>query len=124
MPQRNNVFSEISESFDFSLSGGTFSSPYLIKFFKEAGLDSITGHFDAVFHTVRKETKKMVDVINNNSGWTVIGWHRLGEITEQQSGEKMLSTTTEGHLTKLCPTDINDLSKPEFTRLVIDTPAR
>jgi len=31
-----NVFSEIPESFDFSLSGGTFSSPYLIKFFKES----------------------------------------------------------------------------------------
>ena len=31
-----NVFSEISESFDFSLSGGTFNSPYQIKFFKES----------------------------------------------------------------------------------------
>ena len=30
-----NVFSEISESFDFSLPGGTFTSPYQIKFFRE-----------------------------------------------------------------------------------------
>jgi hypothetical protein len=30
-----NVFSEISETFDFSLAGGTFHSPYQVKFFKE-----------------------------------------------------------------------------------------
>ena len=56
---------------------------------------------------IRNRIKTMVSEVNLNGGWTVVGWHRNGLITEGTGAgeEAMESHRTEGHIVCLEPTD-------------------
>ena len=76
--------------------------------------------------TARRAMNAMVEIVNQNSGWTVAGWHRRGALTEE-NGETYLSSETKGHLVLLQPTQPDDIALPAFKSLLIsfatDTPA-
>ena len=67
----------------------------------------------------------MVEIVNQNGGWTVAG-HRRGALTKE-NGETYLSSETKGHLVLLQPTQPDDIALPAFRSLLIsfatDTPA-
>lgn len=65
----------------------------------------------------------MVDAINDDGGWTVIGWHRQGERIELDTGETVNSTSTLGHLVYLYPTTPEVLQKETYKELLIKTPS-
>jgi hypothetical protein len=58
-----------------------------------------------------------IDVINDNGGWTVIGWSKRGEINDvafkqSDTTEKVTSSDINHHITSLVPA--NDLSINEL----------
>lgn len=77
-----------------------------------------TLHVD-VFHAVNS----IVDYVNENDGWTVCGWHRQGMRMEQETGEEMLSSRTEGHIILLEPTNSRIKDPPAFRNLQVQTPS-
>ena len=52
---------------------------------------------------LRKAMQKIVSHVNNNGGWTVIGWHRKGIVTVDGITEE--NTNTKGHIIRLEPTN-------------------
>ena len=71
---------------------------------------------------IEDSVTKITKHINNNGGWTVVGWHRLGEIVDPDTGEKMISTTTNGHLVHARPTNLSILNTNQYKELLIETP--
>jgi hypothetical protein len=72
---------------------------------------------------IQQAVLNIVNLINTNGGWRVVGWHRRGVTTDDESGEAILSETTAGHLTMLMPTNSNILLSDEFKSFQIPTPA-
>ena len=69
------------------------------------------------FETLLDSILETIDVINNNGGWTVIGWSKRGEINdvafkESDTAEKVTSSDINHHITLLVPA--NDLSINEL----------
>ena len=76
------------------------------------------GHFHA---TLRNNIKEMTEIINNNGGFTIVGWHKLGIIAAGTDDERP-SVTTEGHLVVLSPTNLQVLDRQDFKHFLISTP--
>jgi hypothetical protein len=57
---------------------------------------------------LRKAARDLSEYINDNGGWTVIGWHRRGLMTTGQDGAQELSSDTKGHLVRLEPTNCTE----------------
>ena len=56
-------------------------------------------------HLLRPRFRNMVDCINLHGGWTMCGWTKLGEMTNQANGqEKVGNYETKIHITYLHPT--------------------
>lgn len=66
--------------------------------------------------------RDMVDIVNLNGGWTIVGWHRLGERTDAEGTELVSSTSTKGHLVSVTPTNIAVLDMPAFKSMRIKPP--
>jgi predicted Rossmann-fold nucleotide-binding protein len=69
---------------------------------------------------LRKAARELRKHVNDNGGWTVIGWHHRGLMTTGQDGAQELSSDTKGHLVRLEPTNctgsfFNDLNDYRFT---------
>jgi hypothetical protein len=79
---------------------------------------AITDRYDEVQNSVNE----IVRYVNAHGGWRVVGWHRRGVITDTESGDAILSERTQGHLTVLCPTDMNLETTDEFKAMQISTP--
>ena len=77
--------------------------------------------YHSIHHKIRKQTKIMVKYINDNGGWTIIGWHKLGETTED-TGELVVSIATGGHIVRIEPTKPSALENDAFTKELIATP--
>ena len=58
---------------------------------------------------MREAINRMVDHVNNASGWTIVGWHRRGVLDADDDGDEILSNDTTGHISYLMPTNLNDL---------------
>jgi hypothetical protein len=79
----------------------------------------IWSQFDqnADFETLLDIILATIDVINDNGGWTVIGWSKRGEINDvafkqSETAEKVTSSDINHHITSLVPS--NDLSINEL----------
>jgi hypothetical protein len=59
---------------------------------------------------IRLAINNFADHINNNGGWTVIGWHRRGVVSGMEDGSTQLNEYTSGHLVRLEPTNLTDAS--------------
>ena len=76
-------------------------------------------HFDRnkSFETLLDSILETIEVINNNGGWTVIGWSKRGEINDvafkqSDTAEKVTSSEINHHITSIVPA--NDLSINEL----------
>lgn len=78
--------------------------------------------YESMYHTIRRSVKKLIELINCNGGWTVIGWHRLGESIEKDTGEVIMSMQTKGHLVRIEPSEPNILDDDKFKKELIETP--
>jgi hypothetical protein len=72
---------------------------------------------NADFETLLDSVLATIDVINDNGGWTVIGWSKRGEINDiafkqADTTEKVTSSDINHHITSLVPA--NDLSINEL----------
>jgi hypothetical protein len=75
-----------------------------------------------LYDLIDTKVQQMVDYVNANGGWRVVGWHRRGVIQDTETGEATLSEQSEGHLTLLVPVDTGVLTNPNFVQLQIPTP--
>ena len=93
-------------------------------FFKD--LNSLStkpvGVLPSMYDQVRKNVKAMVELINEDGGWHVSGWHRQG-LRDTTTGDSVLSDATKGHITYLYPTTPSVMDKENFQTLLIDTPS-
>ena len=65
---------------------------------------------------LRESIKNIVKYINDNDGWTYIGWLRTGRVTdqsastEQAAGENLSSVTQTPHLSYLYPSNLDKVN--------------
>ena len=83
--------------------------------------EALTEHINS--NVIRPRIQAMVTYINNHGGWTIAGWHRRGVVENSDTGETYVSTTTQGHLTFLYPSNPNVLQNDGFTSNLIQTPS-
>jgi len=67
--------------------------------------------------------RTIVQHINSNGGWTIVGWHRVGERVDHISGDTLQNETTAGHIVRAEPTDSSLLQKKDYLDLLYKTPA-
>lgn len=70
---------------------------------------------------LRDKMKALVNHVNSNGGWTLVGWFRKGEVVDNLGGkeeEKVTSSTVQLHLCYLCPTNL-DVSSDGYKQLLI-----
>ena len=70
----------------------------------------------------RKRITEMVDWINENDGWTIVGWFKLGETTDAANENERVEThEVTVHISYLFPTGGYDtIDDPEFQALKIE----
>ena len=68
--------------------------------------------------TAWRAMNAMVEIVKQNGGWTVAGWHCRVALTEE-NGETYLSSETKGHLLLLQPAQPNVIARPAFRSLLI-----
>jgi len=75
-----------------------------------------------MYNQIQESVLAMVHFVNINGGWSVTGWHKRGVITDDGTGDQILSIRTAGHLILLQPTDMSILDRPEFRAMKICEP--
>ena len=74
---------------------------------------------------IRKKVAKMVEYVNGNKGWTIVGWYRAGGIMDPASEgkEKIMNYIMTVHISLLIPTDQSIVSGKDdkFNKLWIST---
>jgi hypothetical protein len=81
------------------------------------------------FQVLREYVKKVVQFINMNGGWTIIGWLRTGSVADASDGvnaskdvENIASLEVIPHVIFLYPTKLHDFEqKSEFKALLLTT---
>jgi hypothetical protein len=64
---------------------------------------------------------QMVDYVNQNDGWTLVGWFKLGEVTDAANQqEKVENSEITVRISYLFPTNDNIIKTNEFQELQID----
>ena len=58
---------------------------------------------------------EMAELVNQNGGWTIMGWHRRGATTSAgPNNESILALQTRGHLIRILPTKLPEDKKEEY----------
>ena len=75
------------------------------------------------FIEIRPKIRAMVQYINDNDGWTIVGWFKQGEVYDASGTEKIESSTLVLHISLLIPTkqDIANGNDQAFNNLKIRT---
>ena len=99
-----------------------FSTLYLTQYFpqdtKRIEFDN-TEYLDELYDSIDNVT----EYINNNGGFTVIGWYKRGEINDQsnlEAVEKISSSTVVHHFVSLLPTSFDRLKMDELQEMKYD----
>jgi hypothetical protein len=69
---------------------------------------------------IREKIKAMVEMINSNGGWTMVGWFRKGEVKDVSStDQKIDNDTVTPHISCLVPTrkDYAHLTNTSFNAI-------
>jgi hypothetical protein len=68
-----------------------------------------------MFETVREHLSVIVDYVNSNGGWSIVGWFRIGMLQDagdvsqdlpRNQTELIAAETVTPHVCRLCPSDI------------------
>jgi hypothetical protein len=71
---------------------------------------------------VRKKVREMVNVVNGNGGWTIVGWCKKGEVTDAANKfEKIESDDITFHVSLLQPTSLDGSVELNKVKTVEDT---
>jgi hypothetical protein len=114
---------------DFDQTGAIDVSSYrsyrtTLLFIKKENLKYVKKNSYHHLHLLRKAVKDIFTYVNNNGGWSYIGWLRTGTVqdvsdTQSHVAENIASTSQMPHLSYLYPTNeliIND-NNEEFQKL-------
>lgn len=85
---------------------------------------AVAGSEDGVVDnmSLRKSKNSIVEHVNKNGGWTIVGWFRKGEVTDASNEtERLESETVKVHISLLTPTKQDLLESPELQALMIST---
>ena len=75
---------------------------------------------DGLKHKIRPKVATMTNYINQNGGWTVVGWFKKGEITDQATGQdKVANQEVTNHIIFMEPSDITLLSSDHYQSIMI-----
>ena len=72
---------------------------------------------------LRAAVSAMSDSVNRNGGWTIVGWHRQGTVTDGSSNDQMdqvANLEQKLHLSFLHPTEGTDVNNEDFQALRYD----
>ena len=72
---------------------------------------------------IRALIKRMIEMVNNEGGWTVIGWYRKGESADANVPEdKVLveASTFQHHVSRIVPTNSNVMRYQRYKRMLVD----
>ena len=80
-----------------------------------------------VNHVLRKHVKKLVDLVNDKHGWTMVGWVQTGKVKDaSETGNKeaidIAAEDVSPHVTYLFPSDPEDVNPnkvAEYKKLLI-----
>jgi hypothetical protein len=107
--------------FTFDQSGKTYITNFRsyrtsLLFIKKESLKLVQTTKSNHLFMLRNTVTNIVNYINNNGGWTYIGWLRTGivhDISEAQTAqaENLASTSQTPHLSYLYPTDVSCISE-------------
>jgi len=78
-----------------------------------------TEYLDELYDSIDNVT----EYINNNGGFTVIGWYKRGEINDQsnlEAGEKISPSTVVHHFVSILPTSFDRLKMDELQEMKYD----
>ena len=68
--------------------------------------------------SVRKQVSALVSLVNDNGGWTIVGWFRKGEtvdtVVATNDTQREESTTVNVHISFMLPTNETLLKSPQF----------
>ena len=78
-------------------------------------------------HVLRKHVKKLVDLVNDKHGWTMVGWVCTGKVKDaSETGNKeaidIAAEDVSPHITYLFPSDPEDVNPnkvAEYKKLLI-----
>ncbi len=100
---------------DFDQSGVTYVSSFrsyrtTLLFIKKDSLKNVKKNDSNHLTTLRNAVRDVVQFVNNNGGWSIVGWLRTGtvhDISETQGilAENLASTSQTPHLSYLYPTN-------------------
>ena len=100
---------------DFDQSGITYISGFrsyrtTLLFIKKDTLKYVKKNDSNDLNTLRNAVREVVQYVNNNGGWSIVGWLRTGtvhDISETQGvlAENLASTTQTPHVSFLYPTN-------------------
>ena len=63
---------------------------------------------------IEDQLTAMAEFINENGGWTVMGWHRRGTTNTGSNNEPVIALSTKGHLVRIEPTNVPDEKKEDY----------
>ena len=78
---------------------------------------------DESFDQMRRHLSIIVDYVNANGGWSVIGWFRVGMLQDaadssqdlpRNQTELIAAETVSPHISRLCPTEIDIRELQQF----------
>ena len=75
------------------------------------------------FMTIYSKIQQMIELVNDNNGWTVIGWYRKGESADANATEeKQLVDAAffQLHVSRIVPSNIKVLDSQRFKSLMFD----
>ena len=63
---------------------------------------------------IEEKLIEMAEFVNDNGGWTVMGWHRRGTTNMGPNNEPVVTLQTLGHLMRIFPTSLADEKKDDY----------
>jgi hypothetical protein len=85
---------------------------------------TVTDQEDMV-QSIRQQVNSLIKFVNDNGGWTAVGWFMLGQISDasEDTTDKIDNPTVTPHLTYLHPSDETLVHTIPFKELQIGFPA-
>ena len=103
-----------------------FQSLKLTKlFFDDFNMFSAVSNMNDILsklQTFRAQIRSMVDEVNNNGGWEILGWYKAGGVSDaatDDSKERVVNTYVNMHISALRPSNSAVLESPDFEALKI-----
>ena len=110
---------KISEPYSIANFRSLRTTEYFVTNLDEFGMQNASVLDEQVLN-IREKIKAMVEMINSNGGWTMVGWFRKGEVKDVSStDQKIDNDTVTPHISCLVPTrkDYAHLTNTSFNAI-------